>query len=87
MDDAAFSRYCPICGRDKRAVRRVGPHRCAPKTLAAIDAAHRSSDLEPGDMRDYRTYGGRLSEGFRDECDPAVSEWEDDRLPPGWSLL
>lgn len=53
--------WCPICGVIKRNDER--DHRCASKTLAAIDAAHRR-DLDEEEPRNYRSFAARLADGF-----------------------
>ncbi len=56
----AVDNGCPICG----AAQGGASHRCPPRVLAAIDAAHRRDTDDEEATRDYRTYGGRLSDGF-----------------------
>jgi hypothetical protein len=53
---------CPICGA-KISLQTIDAHKCSPRVLAAIDAAHaRGDDYEPPDNR---TESDKIAEGFR----------------------
>jgi hypothetical protein len=63
--------FCPTCGAsfdyryvtlDPDDARRIH-HRCNPRTLAGIDAAHRREPDAEEPRR--KPYGQRLSDGFR----------------------
>jgi hypothetical protein len=63
--------YCEICGK-------MGlSHRCSPRTLKAIDAAHAAAELEPGTGHERkRSFDIRLKEGFDLLCGDADKDDE-----------
>lgn len=64
----SYDPYCPICGKHMGQASQVSApgcivHRCDPKKLSAIEAAHHRDDNEP--MLSMPPKSRRLKHGFQ----------------------